>query len=164
MAVTRGAPFLVWQGGFAPNILDNKEGLDLCVEAIEKAGYTGTVKLAMDVAAAEFYLAGQNVYDLDFKTENNDGSAVVTPQELAELYQSFCADFPIAPANKQRVNRVTTCAGMSAPARAIERISGICSVPKALKVRMTPIKNPTSAIELTRNTFVAARQAERRSA
>ena len=29
------------EGGFAPNILDNKEGLDLVVEAIEKAGYAG---------------------------------------------------------------------------------------------------------------------------
>ena len=29
------------EGGFAPNILDNTEGLDLVVEAIEKAGYTG---------------------------------------------------------------------------------------------------------------------------
>ena len=26
------------EGGFAPSILDNKEGLDLCMEAIEKAG------------------------------------------------------------------------------------------------------------------------------
>ena len=31
------------EGGFAPNILDNKEGLDLVVEAIEKAGYTGAL-------------------------------------------------------------------------------------------------------------------------
>ena len=29
------------EGGFAPNILDNTEGLDLLVEAIEKSGYTG---------------------------------------------------------------------------------------------------------------------------
>merc|ERR1719310_2022547 len=29
------------EGGFAPNILENKEGLDLVVEAIEKAGKTG---------------------------------------------------------------------------------------------------------------------------
>merc|ERR1719486_1083264 len=36
------------EGGFAPNIQDNKEGLDLVVEAIEKAGYTGKVKLGMD--------------------------------------------------------------------------------------------------------------------
>ena len=33
------------EGGFAPNILDNKEGLDLVVTAIEKAGYTGKVQI-----------------------------------------------------------------------------------------------------------------------
>ena len=31
------------EGGFAPNILENKEGLDLVVAAIEAAGYTGQV-------------------------------------------------------------------------------------------------------------------------
>ena len=45
------------EGGFAPPILSNEEGLDLLVEAIEKAGYTGKVKIGMDVAAAEFYTA-----------------------------------------------------------------------------------------------------------
>jgi hypothetical protein len=28
----------------------------------------------MDVAASEFYDPKRNVYDLDFKTKNNDGS------------------------------------------------------------------------------------------
>ena len=37
------------KGGFAPNILDNKEGLDLVQQAIAKAGYTGKVKIGMDV-------------------------------------------------------------------------------------------------------------------
>jgi enolase len=31
------------EGGFAPNIQDNREGLILLVDAIEKAGYTGKV-------------------------------------------------------------------------------------------------------------------------
>lgn len=31
----------------------------------------------MDVAASEFFLPGSGDYDLDFKTEDNDGSAVV---------------------------------------------------------------------------------------
>merc|ERR1712139_522075 len=62
------------EGGFAPNILENKEGLDLLVSAIEQAGYTGKVKIGMDVAASEFWLDDKKVYDLDFKTENNDGS------------------------------------------------------------------------------------------
>lgn len=43
------------EGGFAPNILDNKEGLRLIIEAIDKAGYAGKVDIGMDVAASEFY-------------------------------------------------------------------------------------------------------------
>lgn len=44
------------EGGFAPNILENKEGLSLIISAIEKAGYTGKVQIGMDVAASEFYV------------------------------------------------------------------------------------------------------------
>ena len=40
------------EGGFAPNIKDSKEGLDLLVSAIAAAGYTGKVKIGMDVAAS----------------------------------------------------------------------------------------------------------------
>merc|ERR1712133_310509 len=56
------------EGGFAPNILDNKEGLNLISEAIKKAGYTGKVEIGMDVAASEFHKDGK--YDLDFKNPN----------------------------------------------------------------------------------------------
>lgn len=43
------------EGGFAPNILDNHEGLALIQEAIKNAGYTGKVEIGMDVAASEFH-------------------------------------------------------------------------------------------------------------
>lgn len=43
------------EGGFAPNILDNKEGLNLIKEAIDKAGYTGRIDIGMDCAASEFF-------------------------------------------------------------------------------------------------------------
>ncbi|PSN52313.1 Enolase [Blattella germanica] len=43
------------EGGFAPNILNNKDGLDLIKDAIEKAGYTGKIEIGMDVAASEFF-------------------------------------------------------------------------------------------------------------
>ena len=46
------------EGGFAPNIQDNKEGLQLLVQAIADAGYTGKIKIGMDVAASEFYQDG----------------------------------------------------------------------------------------------------------
>ena len=40
------------EGGFAPNIQDNREGLELLKEAIAKAGYTDKVEIGMDVAAS----------------------------------------------------------------------------------------------------------------
>jgi len=82
------------EGGFAPNIQDNKEGLELLKVAIEKAGYTGIVKIGMDVAASEFFVEG-GTYDLDFKTKNNDGSKRITGDKLIELYQSFIAGYDV---------------------------------------------------------------------
>jgi enolase len=82
------------EGGFAPNIQDNKEGLQLVVDAIERAGYTGKVKIGMDVAASEF-LTPEKMYDLDFKTENNDGSQKRTGDEMIEMYKEFCSEFPV---------------------------------------------------------------------
>jgi len=83
------------EGGFAPNIQENREGLELLKEAIEKAGYTGKIKIGMDVAAAEFYTADDKMYDLDFKTENNDGSLKKTGEEMIAMYKEFCSEYPI---------------------------------------------------------------------
>lgn len=82
------------EGGFAPNIQDNREGLILLVDAIEKAGFTGKVKIGMDVAASEF-LTKDGQYDLDFKEQPNDGSKVLSGQALGDLYKEFVRDFPI---------------------------------------------------------------------
>lgn len=46
------------EGGFAPNILNNKEGLELIKVAIQNAGYTGKIEIGMDVAASEFFKEG----------------------------------------------------------------------------------------------------------
>ncbi|CDS14531.1 Putative Enolase [Lichtheimia ramosa] len=81
------------EGGFAPNIQDNKEGLELLVTAIEKAGYTGKIKIGMDCAASEFYKDGK--YDLDFKNPQSDPATYLTGEQLAELYKSFSEKYPI---------------------------------------------------------------------
>jgi len=86
---------LTVKGGFAPNIKNNEEGLQLVTEAIEKAGYTGKIKLAMDAAASEFYLQDSKQYDLDFKTENNDGSQRINSEELGKLFAGFSEKYPI---------------------------------------------------------------------
>lgn len=74
------------EGGFAPSIQNNEEGLDLLVEAIDKAGYTGKVKIGMDVAASEFYTKDK-MYDLDFKNPKNDGSWKLTGAQLLDMYK-----------------------------------------------------------------------------
>lgn len=81
------------EGGFAPNILNNKDALVLIQEAIAKAGYTGKVEIGMDVAASEFHREG--MYDLDFKNPQSDRSKWLTPDQLTDLYQEFINEFPI---------------------------------------------------------------------
>lgn len=82
------------EGGFAPNIQDNKEGLDLLKVAIEKAGYTGKVKIGMDVAASEF-CKDKNFYDLDFKNPNSKKEDYLPSDDLGKLYQEFINGYPI---------------------------------------------------------------------
>jgi enolase len=83
------------EGGFAPSIQDNKEGVLLLLEAIEKAGHKGKVELGMDVAASEFYVADKKVYDLDFKNAQNDGSKQLSPDALTDLYCEFIDNYNI---------------------------------------------------------------------
>uniref|UniRef100_A0A2P2MG55 phosphopyruvate hydratase n=1 Tax=Rhizophora mucronata TaxID=61149 RepID=A0A2P2MG55_RHIMU len=82
------------EGGFAPNIQENEEGLELLNTAIAKAGYTGKVVIGMDVAASEFY-GPDKTYDLNFKEEGNDGSQKISGDALIDLYKSFVAKYPI---------------------------------------------------------------------
>eukprot|EP00595_Chromulina_sp_UTEXLB2642_P002689 CAMPEP_0196765328 /NCGR_PEP_ID=MMETSP1095-20130614/7996_1 /TAXON_ID=96789 ORGANISM="Chromulina nebulosa, Strain UTEXLB2642" /NCGR_SAMPLE_ID=MMETSP1095 /ASSEMBLY_ACC=CAM_ASM_000446 /LENGTH=456 /DNA_ID=CAMNT_0042123191 /DNA_START=34 /DNA_END=1404 /DNA_ORIENTATION=- len=82
------------EGGFAPSIQSNYEGVELLMEAIKKAGYEKEVKIGMDVAASEF-LTKEGNYDLDFKTPNNDGSLSLSGPKLAELYKDLISKYPI---------------------------------------------------------------------
>jgi len=81
------------EGGFAPNIQDNMEGLELLKEAIEKAGYTGKVEIGMDVAASEFCKEGK--YDLDFKNPQSDPSKWVSSDQLTDIYKQMIANYPV---------------------------------------------------------------------
>lgn len=82
------------EGGFAPNILDNRDGLQLIVDAIEKAGYTGKIKIGMDVAASEFK-DEDGTYDLFKKDKQKDKSRNLSSDKLGDLYMEFIRDFPI---------------------------------------------------------------------
>ena len=77
------------EGGFAPDLNSNTEGFELIMEAIKKAGYVPgrDVKLAIDVAASEFYSDGK--YNL--KGENR----TLTTDELIEFYKELVNKYPI---------------------------------------------------------------------
>ncbi|CAG9769841.1 unnamed protein product [Ceutorhynchus assimilis] len=81
------------EGGFAPNITNNKDALQIINEAIEKAGYTGRIQIGMDVAASEFYKDG--LYDLDFKNPKSDKRTWINGEKLMQMYQDFIRTYPM---------------------------------------------------------------------
>lgn len=77
------------EGGFAPNLESNSEGFELIMEAIKRAGYEPgrDVKMAIDVAASEFYNNGK--YELV-----GEGKSLTT-DELIEYYKELVSKYPI---------------------------------------------------------------------
>jgi len=83
------------EGGVAPDIETAEEALDLIADAIEQSGYTGKMKIAMDVASSEFYKTDAKKYDLDFKNPDSDQSKWITYEQLADQYKTLASKYPI---------------------------------------------------------------------
>lgn len=83
------------EGGVAPDIQTAEEALELIADAIEQAGYTGKMNIAMDVASSEFYKTEEKKYDLDFKNPDSDKSKWITYEQLADIYKSLASKYPI---------------------------------------------------------------------
>ena len=77
------------EGGFAPNLESNAQALDYIAQAVDKAGYElgSQVRLALDVAATEFYDAKKKVYTVEGR--ELDSAAMV------ELLASWADKYPI---------------------------------------------------------------------
>ena len=76
------------EGGFAPNLNSNAEGVEVIIEAIQKAGYTtDQVKICLDVASSEFYENG--IYKL--KGENKE----LNNSEMAGFLKEWVDKYPI---------------------------------------------------------------------
>ncbi|GAB3601170.1 phosphopyruvate hydratase [Microbacterium tumbae] len=75
------------EGGFAPDLPSNREGLEFLIKAIEKAGFTpgSDVAVGLDVAATEFFKDG--VYTLDGKAQSAD--------DLITFYADLVDSFPV---------------------------------------------------------------------
>ena len=80
------------EGGFAPNLANNEEPLQVIVEAIKAAGYEPgkDIALAMDVAASEFYDVDKKVYFLKKSTKETK-----TTDEMVDYYEYLVGKYPI---------------------------------------------------------------------
>ena len=75
------------EGGFAPDLKNNAEALDLILSAVDKAGYKAgeQIFLGMDVAASEFFDSGKYTFE-----ETKRASA-----EMIEYYGGLLKKYPI---------------------------------------------------------------------
>ncbi len=81
------------EGGFAPDIARAEDALNLIIAAIEKSGYADKVKIAMDIAASEFFCEG--IYDLDFKAAEKKLNGKRDGIKMVDYYQKLCQLYPI---------------------------------------------------------------------
>lgn len=83
------------EGGFAPNLENEEQALDVIVEAIKQAGYEPgkEIKLALDIASTEMYeeakKIGKNGYYF-WKTKQ-----MKTKEEMIEYLVNLCEKYPI---------------------------------------------------------------------
>ncbi len=81
------------EGGFAPTLDGTEDALDSIKIAVEKAGYTlgDDVMVALDCAAAEFYVDGK----YDYTKFEGDKGVVRTSEEQADYLAELANKYPI---------------------------------------------------------------------
>ncbi len=78
------------EGGFAPNLGSNEEGVTVILEAIEKAGLKAgsDVVICSDMAASEFYRGGSYILA-------GEGNRKLDSAGMVDLIDSLCRQYPI---------------------------------------------------------------------
>ena len=83
------------EGGFAPNLENEEQALDIIIEAIRKAGYEPgkDIKLALDIASTEMYEEAKKINKQGYyfwKTKQYK-----TQEEMIEYIVELCNKYPI---------------------------------------------------------------------
>ncbi|MBL7927510.1 MAG: phosphopyruvate hydratase [Bacteroidia bacterium] len=80
------------EGGFAPNLKSNEEGIQMVMKAIESAGYKPGVDIyiALDAASTEFYDEEKKMYV--FKKSTGDA---FTSAQMVDYWADWCQRYPI---------------------------------------------------------------------
>lgn len=81
------------EGGFAPTFDGTEDALDTVIQAIEKAGYKAgsEVMLALDCAAAEFYVDGK----YDYTKFEGESGVIRSSEEQSDYLAKLAAKYPI---------------------------------------------------------------------
>ena len=81
------------EGGFAPTLDGTEDAIETIGKAVENAGYKfgDEVMIALDCAAAEFYVDGK----YDYTKFEGDKGVIRSSQEQAEYLEELCAKYPI---------------------------------------------------------------------
>jgi enolase len=79
------------EGGFAPNLTSNDQGIEMILHGIEKAGYKPgeDVVLALDAAACSFYKDGKYIFIMSDQSERDSMMMIDFYTELANRYPIF---------------------------------------------------------------------------
>jgi len=79
------------EGGFAPNLDENRAALSLLVDAIEKSGYRPgpDVAIALDAAATSFFTDGAYRFTIGGTSET------LSSEDLVSVYADWVTNFPI---------------------------------------------------------------------
>ena len=79
------------EGGFAPNLTSNDQGIEMILHGIEKAGYRPgeDVVLALDAAACSFYKDGKYTFIMSDQSERDSMRMIDFYTELVDRYPIF---------------------------------------------------------------------------
>ncbi len=85
------------EGGFAPEVADAYEALDLLTDAVRKAGYTPgeDICFAMDAAASELYNAETGMYHFEGESRAKNTNVVRSSLELIDYYKKLTEIYPL---------------------------------------------------------------------
>ena len=85
------------EGGFAPDLEDSRDVLELIVQAVERAGYEAgkDIVIAIDAAASELYDEERGVYYFPGESRMKGEDIFRDSREMISYYEKLTEDYPI---------------------------------------------------------------------
>ncbi len=98
------------EGGFAPDLSSDEDAIEEILNAVEKAGYSGKVKLALDAAGSEWVM--DDHYRLPKRGREYDSQELIAYWEgLVKKYPIFSIEDPLGEEDFESWAELTDCLG-----------------------------------------------------